>query len=76
MVMVFTKGKSSVYHILQHPDSGSAPPPCGVRADRHDLKMFKEGRPTPNIAPEIPSDATLCKHCEAATRKENGGARI
>ena len=54
MVMFFTKGKSGIYHILHHLKSGSAPPPCGVRADWYDLKLFKEGRPTPNIVTEIP----------------------
>lgn len=52
--MFFTKGKSGIYHIHAFPDSGSAPPPCGVRADWYDLKLFREGRPTPNIVAEMP----------------------
>lgn len=67
--MYFTKGNSSIYHILAYLNSGSAPAPCGVKADRYDLLMFREGRPTPHIVEEKPPAAPLCKHCEAATRK-------
>lgn len=74
MMMFFTKGKSSVYHILQYPDSGTAPPPCGVRADRYDLLMFKAGNPTPHIVPRLPADASLCKHCGSATQRSDHSA--
>ena len=69
--MYFTKGTSGVYHILAHPKSGSAPPPCGAKAERFDLIMYQAGRQTPNIVAEMPAGARLCKHCEAAARKGN-----
>ena len=67
--MYFTRGKSGIYHILHYWESGTAPPPCGVKADRHDLTLFFAGRPTPNVVGELPAGGALCKHCEAATRK-------
>jgi hypothetical protein len=72
--MYFTKGQSGIYHILHYLSSGTAPPPCGVKADQYDLRMYQSGRPTPNIVEEKPADARLCKNCEAATRKAGGGA--
>jgi len=72
--MFFTKGKSGIYHILYYLNSGTAPPPCGVKADRYDLSMFLSGQPTPKIVTEKPPHASLCKHCEAAARKATSGA--
>jgi hypothetical protein len=74
--MYFKKTEDGVYHILYYQDSGTAPPPCGVRAAWYDLKRLKEGLPTPNIVEEVPADAALCKHCEAATRKQTYGSGV
>ena len=72
--MYFTRGKSSVFHILHYLGSGSAPPPCGAQAERRDLQMLKAGRPTPNIVEALPADGVLCKHCQSAERKQTYSA--
>lgn len=72
--MYFTKGNSSIYHVLAYMNSGTAPPPCGVKADQYDLRMYLSGQPTPSIVAEKPDGAALCKHCEAALRRANAGA--
>ena len=74
--MYFTKGTSGVYHILAYPNSGSAPPPCGVKVDRYDLNLYLTGRPTHAIVAEKPADARLCKNCETASRKASWGASL
>ena len=67
--MYFTKGRSSIYHILHYLGSGSAPPPCGAQAERRDMQLLRAGRTTPNIVGALPTGGVLCKHCQAAERK-------
>jgi hypothetical protein len=67
--MYFKKWNRSTYHILHYRESGTAPPPCGVKADEYDLRKYRAGEPTPHIVAEIPPGGTLCKLCEAGTHK-------
>jgi hypothetical protein len=64
--MYFIKHNRQVCHILEDEIDGSAPDPCGVRAERYDLYRHKEGKPTANIVAVKPADVPLCKHCEKA----------
>ena len=64
------------YHILHYLKSGTAPPPCGSKADPFDLVGLRDGLETPNIVAEVPAGARLCKRCEAATRKKNYVAAV
>ena len=74
--MYFTRGMGGVYHILAHPNSGSAPAPCGVKANKYELVLYHAGRPTSHIVAEKPANSPLCKHCEASTRKPEGAGTI
>jgi hypothetical protein len=62
--MYFIKSGGQVCHILEDEFDGSAPEPCGSKADRYDLFKYKAGKPTAKIVAEKPADIPLCKHCE------------
>jgi hypothetical protein len=62
--MYFIKSGCQVCHILEDEFDGSAPAPCGVKAEKYDLHQFNEGKPTANIMAVKPADVPLCKHCE------------
>jgi hypothetical protein len=64
--MYFIKSGRQVCHILEDEFDGSAPAPCGSKAEKYDLYKYNEGKPTANIVAVKPPDLPLCKHCEKA----------
>jgi hypothetical protein len=62
----FRKRNGSVYHVLSDERTGEAP--CGERLNASEFLQLREGRLTPLMSAEKPTDAPLCKHCEK--RKE------
>lgn len=64
--MYFIKRGSQVCHILEDEFEGSAPAPCGTKADKIDLIKYSDGKRTDNIVAAKPANIPLCKHCEKA----------
>lgn len=64
--MYFIKHGSHVCHILEDEFEGSAPAPCGAKADKIDLIRYRDGQRQTNIVAAKPADVPLCKHCRKA----------
>lgn len=64
--MYFIKRSSMICHILDDEETGRAPAPCGITADRLTLVNYQSGKPTPEMMEEKPANIPLCKHCQKA----------
>lgn len=63
----FLNVAGTLCHILDNKETGEAPDPCGAKARKLDLIIYREGKSN-RILLSRPTGIPLCKHCEKALK--------